>query len=107
MAVSGHKSEASIRSYSHTVSEERSHEMSTTLQTVARNNDAQDALPVIGTPCTSSTEREVLAPLDLNLPSSPDLNQILNTVFSPRMSSSDIFKSNKFDGCTFNFNIRQ
>ena len=107
MAVSGHKSEASIRSYSHTVSEEKSHEMSTTLHTVASNNDATDAMPVIATPSTSSTAIDTLAPLDLNLPSSPELHQILNTVFSPKMSSPGFFKSNKFDGCTFNFNIRQ
>jgi hypothetical protein len=81
MAVSGHKSEASIRSYSHTVSEEQTHNMSASL-TVATNDEITDIIPQDSQLCsTSTTQSDVLAGMDFNLPSSQELNHIMNIMF--------------------------
>ena len=104
MAVSGHKNEASIRSYSSNVSEEQTRKISEslTLATAADINESAKSPEVAESPLTSSLLD------DSDLPSTPQLNQIMNTVLSPIMSNSrDIFKCNKFDGCTININIQQ
>ena len=45
---------------------------------------------------------------DSDLPSTPNLNQIMNTVLSPVMfTSTDVFKYNRFQGCTININVKK
>ena len=98
MAISGHKNEASIRSYLCTISEDRSREMSNAL-TIA----STDKHPI--EKAVRSPER--FLPLeDIDLPSTPLLNSVVNTVVSPVLSQSKgiIFRYNKFDGCTINNN---
>jgi hypothetical protein len=75
--------------------------------TVATNDEITDIIPQDSQLCsTSTTQSDVLAGMDFNLPSSQELNHIMNTVLSPRMSSTDIFKGNTFDRCTINLNIK-
>ena len=52
------------------------------------------------------TSPESLLPAeDIDLPSTPLLNSVMNTVVSPVLSQSkDVFRYNKFDGCTININ---
>ena len=52
----------------------------------------------------ASPER-LLPAEDIDLPSTPLLNSVMNTVVSPVLSQSkDVFRYNKFDGCTINSN---
>ncbi|CAB4036648.1 PREDICTED: uncharacterized protein LOC105327636 [Paramuricea clavata] len=103
MAISGHQNEASIRSYSTSVSEEQTRRISTslTLATARKDDDIYQSplrsnLPASQSPLLS----------DSDLPSTPYLNQIMNTVLSRVMSApTEIFKYTKFDGCTININI--
>ena len=97
MAISGHKNEASIRSYSCNISEDRSREMSNALTIPC--TDKHPIKKAVGSP-----ERFLLLE-DIDLPSTPLLNSVLNTVVSPVLSQSkDIFRYSKFDGCTININ---
>ena len=99
MAISGHKKETSIRLYSSNVSEEQTRKISESL-TLATDADIHQGARTPERPSTSLLD-------DSDLPSTPQLNQIMNTVLSPIMSHSrDIFKCNKFDGCTVNINIQ-
>lgn len=97
MAISGHKNEASIRSYSSNISEDRSREMSYTLTTVTTDKRQTER-------AQESPER--FLPLeDIDIPSTPLLNTVMNTVVSPVLSHpKDLFRYNKFDGCTININ---
>jgi hypothetical protein len=80
MAISGHKNEASIRSYSSNISEDRSHEMSNALTIVTA--DQRPIKEAEGLP-------ERFLPLeDINLPSTPLLNSVMNTVVSPVLIKS-------------------
>ena len=102
MAISGHKNEASIRSYSSSVSEDQSRNMSDALAIPTTENSAQSAVYQGNKECYVSPEGfSVLK--DCDIPSSPQLNQVMNTVLSPVLSTSkDVFRYNRFDGCTIN-----
>ncbi len=90
MAISGHKNEASIRSYSSNVSENQGRNMSNSLSlSIADshndgNADGDDCSPtgVYKSP-QPSTSLDLLQ--DMDIPSSPQLNQLMSTVFSPTM----------------------
>lgn len=116
MAISGHKSEASIRSYAQNVSEDQSRGIS---ESLTRAASSTKAVEVYHSPKTSNLQTTPLASptlprpsstmnilSDLDLPTSPQLNQF-NSVLSPKMSSTDIFHSNNFQGCTINISLRQ
>ena len=116
MAISGHKSEASIRSYAQNVSEDQSRGIS---ESLTRAASSTKAVEVYHSPKTSNLQTTPLASptlprpsstmnilSDLDLPTSPQLNQF-NSVLSLKMSSTHIFHSNNFQGCTININLRQ
>jgi hypothetical protein len=104
MAISGHKNEASIRSYSSNVSEDQSRDMSNALMLPMTNSaDTVDTVPA--NESLTSPERSLALLDDIDVRSTPQLNQVMNTVLSPILSTSkDIFKNNKFEGCTININ---
>ena len=117
MAISGHKSEASIRSYAQNVSEDQSRAIS---ESLTRAASSTKAVEVYHSPKTSNLQTTPLASptlagpsntmdilSDLDLPASPQLNQFVNSVLSPKMSSTDLFHSNHFQGCTINISLRQ
>jgi hypothetical protein len=119
MAISGHKSEASIRSYSHDVSEDKSRDISASLTLATTNSKAVEVYQSKSTepsglhpqlfnnsiaPTHSSPSMDILS--DLDLPSTPQLNHFINTVLSPSMSSTDILHNNNFHGCTININVK-
>ena len=100
MAISGHKSEASIRSYAQNVSEDQSRAISESLTSAASSTKAVE---VYHSPKTSNLQATPLASPtlagpsntfyilpDLDLPTSPQLNQFVNSVLSPKMSSTGI-----------------
>jgi hypothetical protein len=117
MAISGHRSEASIRSYAQNVSEDQSRSISASL--TRATNSAKDVevyqsstisnlqTTSLSSPTTSGPSNAIDILSDLDLPSTPQLNHFVNTVLSPKMSSTDIFHKNNFQGCTFNINLRQ
>ncbi|CAB3980028.1 hypothetical protein AC249_AIPGENE19185 [Paramuricea clavata] len=104
MAISGHKNEASIRSYSSNVSEDQSRDMSNALMLPMTNSaDTVDTIPA--NESLTSPERSLALLDDIDIPSTPQLNQVMNTVLFPILSTSkDIFKNNTFEGCTININ---
>lgn len=104
MAISGHKNEASIRSYSSSVSEDQSRNMSDALVIPMTANSAHNAVYQGDKERYTSPERFSMLE-DCDIPSTPQLNQVMNTVLSPVLSKSkDVFRYNKFDGCTININ---
>ena len=110
MAISGHKNEASIRSYSSNVSEDQSRNMSNSLALPIAQSDTDgnaygyDCSPTgVNKSPRSSTSMDFLQ--DVDVPPSPLLNQVMSTVMSPTITTSkDIFRFNKFDRCTININ---
>jgi hypothetical protein len=103
MAISGLQNEASIRSYSTSVSEEQTRRISTSLTLATARKDDDIYQSPLG---SNSPASQSLLLSDSDLPSTPYLNQIMNTVLSPVMSApTEIFKYTKFDGCTININI--
>ncbi|CAB4021335.1 PREDICTED: uncharacterized protein LOC105327636 [Paramuricea clavata] len=105
MAISGHRNEASIRSYSAHVSEEQTRRISESLTLSTADDRAVD---VYQRPATSASPARSPIRNDSDHPSTPNLNQIMNTVLSPVMSTStDVFKYNRFDGCTININVQK
>ena len=106
MAISGHRNEASIRSYSANVSEEQRRRISESLTLPTVNDRAVEIYQRPEVPVSPARMSPMLS--DSDLPSTPNLNQIMNTVLSSVMSTStDVFKYNRFEGCTININVQK
>ena len=105
MAISGHRNEASIRSYSANVSEQQTQRISECLTLATADGRAVDVNERPEIPL-SPARSPILS--DSDLPSTPNLNQIMNTVLSPVMSASTgVFKYNRVQGCTININVKK